>query len=61
MPCWKESAKISYIHDGFENVDDVERVTDYECFEMTRRLVSEEGILGAHVVQLAGAMKYLKR
>lgn len=48
---------------GFENVDDVERVTDQECFEMARRLVSEEGIFaGASCgAALAGAMKYLKK
>jgi len=47
----------------FQNVDDVERVTDQECFEMTRRLVSEEGIFaGASCgAALAGAMKYLKK
>lgn len=47
----------------FTNVDDVERVTDQECFEMARRLVSEEGIFaGASCgAALAGAMKYLKK
>ena len=47
----------------FKNVDDVERVTDQECFEMARRLVSEEGIFaGASCgAALAGAMKYLKK
>jgi len=47
----------------FSNVDDLERVTDQECFEMTRRLVAEEGIFcGASCgAALVGAMKYLKR
>jgi cystathionine beta-synthase len=48
---------------NFDNVDDIERVTDQECFEMARRLVSEEGIFaGASCgAALAGAMKYLKK
>ncbi len=48
---------------NFENVDAVERVADQECFEMTRRLVAEEGIFaGASCgAALAGAMKYLKK
>lgn len=48
---------------NFDNVDAVERVADQECFEMTRRLVAEEGIFaGASCgAALAGAMKYLKK
>jgi cystathionine beta-synthase len=48
---------------SFDHIDDVERVTDHECFEMTRRLVAEEGIFaGASCgAALAGAMKYLKK
>lgn len=47
----------------FQYVDDMVRVHDQECFEMTRRLVREEGIFagascGAAVV---GALKYLRR
>ena len=47
----------------FSHIDDIERVTDQECFEMARRLVSEEGIFaGASCgAALAGAMKYLKK
>ncbi len=46
----------------FEYVDDVIRVNDRECFEMTRRIAREEGIMagassGAAVI---GAIKYLR-
>lgn len=47
----------------FEFVDDVVRVNDRECFQMTRRLVREEGIYagGSCGAAVAGALKYLKR
>ena len=47
----------------FQFVDDVVRVNDKECFQMTRRLVREEGIYagGSCGAAVAGALKYLKR
>ena len=47
----------------FNNVDDIVRVTDQECFIMTRRLVAEEGIFAgaSSGAAIAGALKYLKK
>lgn len=46
----------------FQYVDDVFRVTDKEAFQMTRRLVREEGIFagGSSGAAVAGAMKFLR-
>jgi len=43
-------------------VDDIIRVTDKECFILTRQLVSQEGIFagGSSGAAVAGALKYLK-
>ncbi len=47
----------------FKPVDDVVRVNDRECFQMTRRLVREEGLYvgGSCGAAVAGALKYLRK
>jgi cystathionine beta-synthase len=46
----------------FEHVDDVVRVNDVECFQMTRELCQTEGIFGggSSGAAVAGGLKYLK-
>ena len=47
----------------FDVIDDMVKVTDQECFLMTRRLVREEGIFcgGSCGAAVAGAIKYIQQ
>ena len=47
----------------FDVIDDMVKVTDQECFLMTRRLVREEGIFcgGSCGAAVAGAVKYIQQ
>ena len=48
---------------NFKDIDDIIRVTDRECFIMTRRMVAEEGIFAgaSSGAAIAGALKYLRK
>ncbi len=48
---------------NFKDIDDIIRVTDRECFIMTRRMVTEEGIFAgaSSGAAIAGALKYLRK
>lgn len=47
----------------WQYIDDVVRVNDVECMQMTRRVVAEEGILGGGScgAAVAGALKWVER